>query len=168
MTHVQHCIGTDIELNYPVYQSLLYQCQFQLFISTKWKLSNFERDLAVFITTHRHTAVCEKNPLKPYQDLILSLSNVTSLELVRNKVIELLNYEGKSEEAQVIRDWEVPVFPITGLDLKNHGLKTGPFFGKTLNKLKEMWLESYYTLSRESLLSEVDSVYDKISNSGKK
>ena len=138
-------------------------------LSTKWKLSNFERDLSVFITTHRHKApACGTTPLKPYQDLIVGLSNVTSLELVRGKVIELLQYEGKLEEADEIRGWDVPVFPVTGLDLKRHGLKTGPPFGKTLNKLKEMWMDSYYQLSKESLLAEVDSLYAMFAACGNK
>jgi len=137
-------------------------------LCAKWKLSNFEKDLSVFITSHRHAAVCENTPLKPYQDLIVGLSNVTSLELVRNKVIELLNYEGKLEEADAIRVWDVPVFPLTGMDLKEHGIQTGPHFGKTLNKLKEMWMESYYTLSKELLVGEIDGVYEKIVKSNKK
>jgi len=137
-------------------------------ICTKWKLSNSERDLAVFIVSHRYSSVPEDTPLKPYQDLILKLSNVTSVELIRGRVMELLNYEGKLEEANTIAEWEVPWFPVSGMDLKNHGIQTGPSFGKTLNKLKEMWIESYYTLSKDHLMEQVNQIHEDFSKVTKK
>lgn len=127
-----------------------------------WKLSNYEKDLARFIVAHRYISVPENTPLKPYQDFIVSLSTTKTVDIVRSKVQELLNYEGKLEESKFISNWNVPIFPVTGNDIKKCGISPGPNFGRVLNKLKEMWIESYYTLSKEHLMEEVKGIYEKI------
>ena len=128
----------------------------------RWKLSNVEKDLAIFIVTNRNLSVPENAPLKPYEDLVVSLSTKKTVDITRKKVQELLNYEGKLEESEAIRNWTVPIFPVTGNDLKQCGIKPGHDFGRVLNKLKEVWMESFFTYPKEYLIGEINDIYDKI------
>lgn len=142
--------------------TLIDTCEQARDLCLKWKLSNHEKDLAEFIVSNRHLSVPEDTPLKPYQDFIVSLSTAVTVDLVRNRVYELLQYEGKLNEYNEIKNWVIPDFPVTGKDLKDHGIKPGREFGKILNSLKDMWVKSYYTLTKENLMSEIDVLYEKI------
>ena len=52
--------------------------------------------------------------------------------------------------------WQKPVFPLRGEDALAAGL-TGPEVGAALRQLEEDWMSSGYTLSREALLSRLNS-----------
>lgn len=125
-------------------------------LAKKLKLSNVEKQLGRFIATHRHKNDHPDFPLKPYQDILVSCP-VKCAEQLRRQVIELLYYEGKSDLVKDIETWPIPEFPINGNDLKQH-IKPGPNFGKVINRLKEMWKDSYYTLSRQELLGKIDGL----------
>lgn len=49
--------------------------------------------------------------------------------------------------------WEIPVFPVSGDDLKAHGIAEGKSLGQTLQKLEDAWEASDYTLTKEKLLA---------------
>ena len=70
-------------------------------------------------------------------------------------VKQLLLYQGKSDKAQLIEQWKIPKFPITGSDLKKSGVKPGPSFGKLMNSLKEHWIESDFTLTKKYYLKNL-------------
>lgn len=125
-------------------------------LAKKLKLSNAERQLAKFFATNR-IPVEHEIPLKPYQDILVSVSIKTS-EQLRNQVIELLYYHGKGELVKELAEWKVPEFPVNGNDLKELKIKPGPNFGRTLSRLKEIWKESYFVLSREELLEKVENL----------
>ncbi|XP_028405426.1 CCA tRNA nucleotidyltransferase 1, mitochondrial-like isoform X2 [Dendronephthya gigantea] len=126
-------------------------------LAKKLKLSNAEKLLGKFIATHRHLNDHPDFPLKPYQDILVSCP-AKCAEQLRRQVIELLYYEGKSDLAKDIETWQIAEFPVNGNDLKQHNIKPGPNFGKILNRLKEMWKDSYYTLSRQELLEKIDGL----------
>lgn len=50
------------------------------------------------------------------------------------------------------RNWEIPVFPVTGDDLLEKGIKAGPALGRELKRLEALWEDSGYTLTRDALL----------------
>lgn len=52
--------------------------------------------------------------------------------------------------------FETPVFPITGSDLLEHGLKPGPEMGELLRALERRWISSDFALSQGELLSYVE------------
>ena len=69
--------------------------------------------------------------------------------------------EGKEEAADALRaniafteSWEKPVFPLKGKDMQALGLKAGPPIGELLAELEQKWVESGFTLDRESLLED--------------
>ena len=121
----------------------------------QWKLSNFDKTLCCFITSHRSIGNNEDSgdkSLKPYQDLIVGKGGPHIVELVK----QLLLYQGKIKESELIEQWDIPKFPITGSDLKKSSVKPGPSFGKLMNTLKEHWIESGYTLTKDLLLEEIE------------
>ena len=122
---------------------------------TKWKLSNCERNLACFIVSHRFNEDLATDTLKPYQDLLVNLSNPKNIELIRENVRQLLYYHAKFTESEELDEWKIPKFPVTGGDLKELGIKPGPDFGKILGKLKTAWIESNFTLTKEFLMGQI-------------
>lgn len=122
------------------------------------KLSAAERNLGKFIVTHRSTKH-DGDAKKPYQDILASCSNSNVVEKMHQHVDQLLRYRGFHLMATELENWNVPIFPVTGNDLKKLGIKPGPLLGKTLHELKEVWMESYYTLNKEDLLGKVDQLH---------
>ena len=116
-----------------------------------WKLSNFDKTLCCFIASHRSLKDDREFPLKPYQDLIIRKGGSHIVEMVQ----QLLIYKGKIKESVEIGHWTIPKFPINGGDLIKCGIKPGPDFGKLMNTLKELWIESRYTLTKDLLFEEV-------------
>ncbi len=49
-------------------------------------------------------------------------------------------------------EWQPPVFPVTGNDLIAVGVAPGPDVGKRLREIEARWVESGFSLSRETLL----------------
>ena len=123
-------------------------------LAKKLKLSNAEKQLGRFITTNRQLPDNTEFPLKPYQDILVSCPSKYA-EQLRRQVVELLYYQGNFELIRDITEWKIAEFPVNGNDLKQYNIKPGPTFGKILNRLKELWKESYYTLSRQELLEKV-------------
>lgn len=68
-------------------------------------------------------------------------------------VAELLRYQNKPEIAVHIAEWAAPVFPVTGKDMKSHGVPQGPIMGVVLARLKALWVHSRFTLTGPILLS---------------
>ena len=127
------------------------------FLAKKLKLSNAEKQLGRFIATHRQLPHHPEFPLKPYQDILVSCPAKCS-EQIRRQVIELLYYMGKPELVKDITEWRLSEFPVNGNDLKQYNIKPGPTFGRILNRLKELWKESYYKLSKQELLEKINGM----------
>lgn len=129
-----------------------------------WKLSNSDKILCGFIASHRYLPDQQPNPLKLYQDILVRKCNSKNTHIIREQVSQLLYYRGKVKECDVISAWTIPSFPLTGNDLIKANVKKGPDFGKVLNTLKDMWIDSDYTLSKEFLSDQIQSVYQRIKN----
>lgn len=67
-------------------------------------------------------------------------------------VQELARLHGQVEIAERLSVWKVPVFPITGFDLKDL-VAPGPAVGAAMRELKRAWADSDYTATKESLLT---------------
>lgn len=67
--------------------------------------------------------------------------------------------------ANEILDWEVPVFPVTGTDLINSGMKPGPQMGRRLALLTRLWFSTGYQYTKADLMefsdpeNHVDSLF---------
>ncbi len=63
--------------------------------------------------------------------------------------------QGLRSRLAFIEGWQKPEFPVTGKDLMLLGHEPGPAMGELLAALEEQWIESGFTLSRETLLKDV-------------
>eukprot|EP00041_Stephanoeca_diplocostata_P017395 m.349162 g.349162 ORF g.349162 m.349162 type:complete len:506 (+) comp20686_c0_seq2:160-1677(+) len=108
----------------------------------RWKFTNKELQLALFIVEQRHRE--------------LSLARAKEL-LVRGRplvcVAELLRYKELTDITTAIEQWEVPKFPVGGRDLiKKAGLKPSKALGAVLGELMTRWVASDYTLPYDTML----------------
>lgn len=73
-------------------------------------------------------------------------------------IVELftLYFGYNSNATRHVIDWEVPVFPVSGQDLIDAGMKPGPLMGKALQLMRADWVASDYTETKEDLLDYVD------------
>ncbi len=77
-------------------------------------------------------------------------------EFCINKLLLLLAYKKKSSDGmkeiiERILSTEVPIFPLRGKDILDHGIDTN--IGETLERLRNTWENSNFKLCREELLS---------------
>ena len=114
-------------------------------LALKWKLSNSERKLGVFLVEHRALGYRADLQLKSCQDLLVDGAPSRS-------VVELLLYCHRPGLAGETEKWSVPKFPVNGRDLQSAGVQRGPLMGRVLRQLRDKWKESYFTLSREELM----------------
>ena len=121
-----------------------------LHLTMEWKLSNHNRQLATFVAQHRSIALDTSTPIKYYMDLLVDKAPIQS-------VLEALHYAGQHRMAEQIQGWSIPRVPVNGTDLKEVGIKAGPELGRLLRRLHEKWKESYFTLTKEELLAQLQT-----------
>ncbi|XDZ66154.1 CCA tRNA nucleotidyltransferase [Alphaproteobacteria bacterium LSUCC0684] len=57
-----------------------------------------------------------------------------------------------------LRDWQVPVFPVTGGDLMDRGFHEGEALGQALATLEEYWIDQGFKPDRDELLNSLDAL----------
>ena len=111
-------------------------------VAESWKWSNKEKTTAHFLVKYCH---CREE-----RDFLRLIAHEQeSLELVALLAI----FQGYPELVTRLSTWEVPIFPINGVDLIEIGIQPCRRFGKLLTELRHEWTNSDYTLSREDLLT---------------
>lgn len=76
-----------------------------------------------------------------------------SFKLLKDFVLELLKYNGKRLIYDELLDWEMPKYPINGTILMENGY-SGRKTGAILEKLRDIWADSNFQMSREELLQQ--------------
>ncbi|MCF8473730.1 MAG: CCA tRNA nucleotidyltransferase [Emcibacter sp.] len=51
-------------------------------------------------------------------------------------------------------NWPIPIFPVTGADLKDKGFVQGKKLGQTLKKLEQHWIKSDFSFSHHDLMKK--------------
>lgn len=123
------------------------------------KLSNFDRDLALFLVQNREHKPCEK-PLKPYQQLVF-LQQTKKYDVLQDYVKELLRYRGAMELLDEFERWVIPKFPVNGSMLMKHVPKQ-KMIGSILIELKKIWIDADFKLTDEQLMEHVPSIVSKL------
>lgn len=115
-------------------------------IAARWKLHRKEQVLGEYIIKNRDKP-CD---LETGKDRLVDR---VALECV----VELLKYQGKPDMAEELLQWEIPKFPVDGKALQGppHNMPPGKGLGKVLKNLKERWVQSRFTLSKDELLSGI-------------
>lgn len=112
-------------------------------LRSKWKFSNPEYNTMKFIINNRHKNINYSEAKK------IHIMN----RIDKSLIASLFEYQGKMLLASKFGDWNPPVFPITGDDLKSSGLTPGPEMGRMLTLLKNKWVDSNFKLTKEELLN---------------
>lgn len=77
-------------------------------------------------------------------------------------MLELLKYVGKRELYEQIIGWTQPNFPLNGKILMENGIN-GKRVGGVLSRLRDIWADSNFQMTREELLLEhLDNVKQQI------
>lgn len=113
------------------------------------KFSNEEKRIAEFLFAYRaqyKRIIDQENDkkldirLKPFKFILVD--NVKDLKIFE-KITELLKYVNRLEYVEQLRDWKIPIFPITGDMLENLKIPKGPIYSKILQNLKESWKNEF-------------------------
>lgn len=123
------------------------------------KLSNSDRDLALFLVQHRECKPCER-PLKPYQQLIF-VQPTARYDVYREYVKEVLRYRGAMELLGELEQWKIPRFPING-NMMRERVSNPRIIGKVLRQLQKVWVDEDFKLSGEQLLEHVPSILSEL------
>jgi tRNA nucleotidyltransferase/poly(A) polymerase len=110
-----------------------------------WKASREEIDLAQYLA-HPDRDWKGKNPFR--EMAVHGVSREWARELAALQNMDVF-------ERAVLDTWEVPEFPVTGYDLIQMGMRPGPDYGVTLDRLRNLWADSGYTATKEELLANV-------------
>lgn len=114
------------------------------------KISAEERKTALFVVAERSDKP-HKHPLKPYQDIVVCSKEKNIVKYV----LEVLKYRGESQLVVDLRSWDVAKFPVTGKDLLSAGVPRGKGFGTVLETVRQWWLDSDFTATKEELLERL-------------
>jgi len=150
----------NIELKSPTLLASLLNSQEEVMaLHGRLRLSGFERDLCLFIVTHREDKH-DPNPLRPYQ--WLEVDAKSKPKDTRQFIEEVLKYRGDLELLELYRKWEAPRFPVTGHHLKEHGCPPGKLMSVVMGKLKEKWKQADFEIQLEDLLKAIPEVVENI------
>lgn len=110
-------------------------------IIERWKLSKADQKQLKWLVANRNKT--------------LSVSEMKAMlvnDVERNFIMELMKIQNRKDDFNLVKTWNIPVFPVTGSDLIASGFKPGPEMGIRLKELKQRWIESDYTLEKEQLI----------------
>jgi tRNA nucleotidyltransferase (CCA-adding enzyme) len=113
---------------------------------TMFKLSNTEKQLYKLLEQYR----------KNYQ--LKDLKKMIALKkMSKESAVEIAVGTLHFQDANQLRSWNPPAVPVTGKDLIELGIHSNSELGAKLNLLYYRWAESNFTLSREQLLSSLNT-----------
>lgn len=114
-------------------------------VTERWKLANNEESLLVYLTNFRDI-----------EDNIETLKEVVFEGTAREAVLELLKIQKRQVAFDVLKNWVIPEFPVTGKDLIAAGMAPGPLMGTTLKVLRKSFVVSNYEMTKEQLMTMVE------------
>lgn len=106
----------------------------------EWKMSNEETEKATFIAQWENILSTDT-----IEDLLVAgypkdwVANACQVSFIRKHA----------------ETWNVPTFPVKGQDLLDQGMQPGKAVGERLNKMKEVWVRSRFSMPKESLMEMV-------------
>ena len=114
----------------------------------QWKLSNEEAKALRLLVSYRD---------RKYEDDKYNIDTLTRAVmygyLTLTEADLLLQFDQNYVELAVWRAIELPTFPVNGNDVLQAGVPVGKPVGAALSKLRDVWVQSGYTASKEQLLA---------------
>ncbi|WP_293947492.1 CCA tRNA nucleotidyltransferase [Sneathiella sp.] len=121
-------------------------------LAGKWRFSNKQKERLACMTGGEVTAGLDANASRA---LLYRLGT----EAVVDQAMLLASCAGRLDEYQTCFDaaegWVKPQFPLSGHDLRAHGMSEGAEIGRQLREMEERWIASGFTLSRTELLTSL-------------
>lgn len=124
-------------------------------LAKRWKISGKLKDKLTVLITHVYDisltlSIAEQKKLirKFGADVFSDLVQLASCQSLGMDT-DLRRYD---EMRNLAKNWQIPVFPISGEDLLLLGMTQGKQLGERLKQLENTWEASDYALSREQLL----------------
>ena len=118
------------------------------FVTEQWKLSNDEAKTLRLLVSYRD---------RKYEDDKYNIDTLTRAVmygyLTLTEADLLLQFDQNYVELAEWRAIELPTFPVNGNDILQAGVPVGKPVGAALSKLRDVWVQSGYTASKEQLLA---------------
>lgn len=111
----------------------------------RWKLSSKESELLVYLTNFRNI-----------NDTVETLKEAMFEGVDRYFILELMKLQKRQDDFKTLKEWEIPIFPVTGKDLIEKGMKPGPNMGFAIKVIRKSFVVSNYQMTKEQLLSMVE------------
>lgn len=83
-----------------------------------------------------------------------------SFKLNKEYVLELLILNDKKRLYDQLLEWQMPAYPLNGTILMEKGCPPGKKMKYVLNKLRDTWADSNFTLQADELLEHYQSALD--------
>lgn len=149
----------DVQFNPVTLLTSLISSEEEMFqVVKRLKMSNQEREVMHFILLNRDTRdLVTMERLKR----ILALHPRPDQRMLVNCMLEFLKYIGKSEMLSELENWEIPIFPVSGYDLKSK-VDSPRYIKLLIDHLKEIWADSNYTITPEQIDGGVKEALEKI------
>lgn len=124
-------------------------------IHARWRLSNAQHKQLRLLATTR-VQLMQHEALTKRQVRVLGRENFIQLMLLY--AAEGADHDAVLAAIAFARTWDIPVFPVTGDDLKALGFPQGKEMGERLRTLENRWEKSGYTESKEMLLQALSGL----------
>lgn len=115
------------------------------YVIEQWKMSTAEASQLRWTYAHLNDIL---NPVVIKADIV----NGTPREWYLDLISVSKTLDDRWPLYQQVRGWLMPVFPVTGNDLIEFGMKPGKLLGDTLKQMKTDWVASDYTMTRLEML----------------
>ncbi|XP_024083576.1 CCA tRNA nucleotidyltransferase 1, mitochondrial isoform X2 [Cimex lectularius] len=135
--------------------SLLYNEEDVFNFHKRCRLSLFEQELSMLIVQERDTP----NEFHYYQEMVLKASGKS--DKLSKQLIEFFKYKCNLDLLSELQCWQIPKFPVSGVDLKKEGVPHGKSVGKVLTDLRQIWIDSNFKYDKKTLLNNVPAVAGK-------
>jgi poly(A) polymerase len=119
-------------------------------LANTWKMSKDERKTLEFVT-----AQCEVPHYRSSMDW-KRVAVQHSKELVMQALC-LTERPGWLHH-EILENWTVPTFPLTGADILALGVEAGPDVGRRLKACKQAWMDANFELTKDELTAMAETV----------
>tara|TARA_R100000005_G_scaffold96618_1_gene85222 strand:+ start:731 stop:1951 length:1221 start_codon:yes stop_codon:yes gene_type:complete len=121
-------------------------------LADKWRFSNKQKERLACMTGGEVTAGMTVSACR-------ALLYHLGAETVVDQAMLRASFGGKVDEYQICFEaaasWIKPQFPVSGHDLRAHGMAEGAEIGRQLREMEARWIASGFTLSRSELLASL-------------
>ena len=130
----------------------------------KLRLSNQEAETLLTIAHSLEKPIISRPKPEAARQLYYRLGKTKYLKLM--KFYWALSADGPNHpewqtHLNLPNTWQPPAFPITGQDLIARGFEPGPALGTLRSSLMDLWLRSDFTLDRDELLQQVETLINQ-------